>query len=123
VPIRAAGAGASRIGACSSKVMVPMPMPNPAGSLRNSSVSAEANSAGLGVVALIGWSASPNGRSPQDSSGRLSDPIEAFVEEVKGDPRRTRSRGMTEYLISARPPRLSYAVRLPTAYAWSPPRP
>jgi hypothetical protein len=29
--------------------------------------------------------------------------IEAFVEEVKGDPRRTRSRGMTEYLISASP--------------------
>src|SRR5215207_927323 len=29
--------------------------------------------------------------------------IEAFVEEVTGDPRRTRSRGRTEYVISASP--------------------
>jgi hypothetical protein len=41
--------------------------------------------------------------------------IEAFVEEVKGDPRRTGSRGMTEYLIATSPPRLHYAVRPPTA--------
>jgi hypothetical protein len=29
--------------------------------------------------------------------------IEAFVDEVRGDPRRTRSRGMTEYSVSVSP--------------------
>ena len=44
-----------------------------------------------------------NGGSPQNSSAACRIRIEAFVEEVTGDSRRTRNRGMTKYVISASP--------------------